>query len=51
MNIDYSVYEGIEVTGRAETVLLRGQVVVTDGEYVGRAGDGRYVPRGPNTLL
>jgi dihydropyrimidinase len=50
MNIDYSVYEGIEVTGRTETVLLRGEVVVEDGEHVGRPGDGRYLARGPNTL-
>jgi dihydropyrimidinase len=51
MRIDQSVYEGIDVTGRTETVLLRGQVVVEDGEHVGDAGDGRYLARGPSTLL
>jgi dihydropyrimidinase len=50
MHIDYSVYEGTLVTGRTETVLLRGEVVVEDGRHVGRPGDGRYLPRGPNTL-
>jgi dihydropyrimidinase len=50
MNVDYSVYEGIAVTGRTETVLLRGEVVVDGGRHVGRPGDGRYLPRGTNTL-
>lgn len=50
MNVDFSVFEGLEVTGRAETVLLRGEVVVEDGRHVGSPGDGRFLPRGPNTL-
>ena len=50
MNIDFSVFEGMEVTGRTETVLLRGRVVVDRGEHVGHAGDGQYLPRGPNSL-
>jgi dihydropyrimidinase len=48
MRVDYSVFEGLELTGRVETVLLRGQVVVDDGEHVGAPGDGRYLRRGPN---
>ncbi|HSK22139.1 MAG TPA: dihydropyrimidinase [Egicoccus sp.] len=49
MNVDYSVYEGMEVTGRTETVLLRGQVVVERGEVVGGAG-GRFLTRGSSSL-
>jgi len=45
MRTDYSVYEGVEVTGKVETVLLRGQVVVADDRYLGGPGDGRFVPR------
>jgi dihydropyrimidinase len=45
MNVDYSAYEGRTVTGRVRTVLSRGEVVVDDGSYTGRAGHGRYVPR------
>ncbi|MCY9787569.1 dihydropyrimidinase [Nocardiopsis sp. EMB25] len=45
MNVDYSAYEGRRVTGRARTVLSRGRVVVDDGNYLGQAGHGRYVPR------
>jgi len=50
MNIDFSVFEGMEVTGRTETVLLRGRMVVDHGDHVGRPGDGQYLPRGPNSL-
>ena len=47
MNVDYSAYEGFRVRGFTETVLSRGKVVVDRGEYVGRAGDGAFVRRGP----
>ncbi len=47
---DYSCFEGLEVTGRVDTVLLRGQVVVADGRHVGRPGDGRELRRGPGTM-
>ena len=46
MAVDYSCYEQMEITGAVETVLLRGTVVLEDGRYRGRPGDGRFVPRG-----
>ncbi len=46
MNVDYSVYEGRELPGTVDTVLLRGNVVVRDHRFVGRAGMGEFVPRG-----
>jgi len=46
MNVDYSAYEGRELTGRARTVLSRGTVVVDRGAYLGRPGHGVYLPRG-----
>jgi dihydropyrimidinase len=45
MNVDYSPYEGTTVTGRAETVLSRGKVIVDKGEYRGSAGHGRFQQR------
>ncbi|MGW8747281.1 dihydropyrimidinase [Streptomyces sp. NPDC055794] len=45
MNVDYSAYEGRRVTGRVETVLSRGELVVTEREYTGHKGHGAYVPR------
>ncbi|MEV5703849.1 dihydropyrimidinase [Actinoallomurus sp. NPDC052274] len=45
MNVDYSAYEGRTVTGRVQTVLSRGEVVIDDRSYTGRAGHGRFVAR------
>ena len=42
---DYNLYEGTEVVGDVETVLLRGQVIVDGGEVVGKPGVGRFVKR------
>jgi dihydropyrimidinase len=46
MNVDYSAYEGMGVTGRAETVLSRGRVIVSDGSYQGSPRHGKFLPRG-----
>ncbi len=45
LKVDYSAFEGMEATGEPVSVLLRGQFVVRDGEFVGQAGCGQYVPR------
>ncbi|WP_441247723.1 dihydropyrimidinase [Kitasatospora sp. McL0602] len=45
MNVDYSAYEGRQLTGKARTVLSRGTVVVDAGQYLGRPGHGRFQPR------
>jgi dihydropyrimidinase len=45
MNIDYSAYEGIEVTGKVETVLSRGRVLIEAGQYHGTSGHGRFLER------
>src|ERR671935_738049 len=42
---DYNLYEGTEVTGSAETVLLRGHVLVEHDELVAKPGIGQYVAR------
>jgi dihydropyrimidinase len=42
---DYNLYEGTEVTGAPEVVLLRGKVIVENGEFAGRPGDGQFVKR------
>src|SRR5947209_6884024 len=43
--VDYTPYEGMQVQGIPETVLLRGSVMVRDGEYVGGKGGGQYLHR------
>ncbi len=47
MDVDYSVYEGREVTGKAEIVLSRGKVIVDGDEWLGAAGDGKFLKRAP----
>jgi dihydropyrimidinase len=42
---DYNLYEGTEVTGDVDTVLIRGTVVVDDGELGVEPGFGQFVPR------
>ncbi len=46
MRVDYSAYEGWRVLGVTETVLSRGNVIVENGEFKGKAGDGRFLKRG-----
>jgi dihydropyrimidinase len=45
-NCDYTPYEGMRVRGWARTVLVRGQVIIAEGEFKGKAGAGKYLPRG-----
>jgi len=45
MNVDYSAYEGMEITGKVETVLSRGRIVVDAGAFHGSAGHGRFLER------
>ena len=51
MAVDYSAYEGFEITGGVDTVVARGRVVVSGGRYTGARGDGRFVARGLNQYL
>jgi len=45
MNVDYSAYEGWELHGKIKTVLLRGKVVIRDGECQAEKGYGQFVKR------
>ncbi len=42
---DFSLYEGRQLTGWPALTMLRGQVVMEDGEVTGKPGAGRFVPR------
>ena len=46
MNVDYSAYEGKKIRGVVETVLSRGNVVIDNGNFAGKAGQGRFLKRG-----
>ena len=45
MNCDYSAYEGKEVTGKVETVLLRGQIAIENNECMVDQGFGKFIKR------
>src|SRR5579875_452326 len=45
MNVDYSAYEGMEVTGRTDVVMSRGRILIEGGEYHGEPGHGRFLKR------
>ncbi|MFG0315938.1 MAG: amidohydrolase family protein, partial [Planctomycetota bacterium JB042] len=49
MNVDYNPYEGRRVKGKVVTVLSRGEVIVEDGSFVGKAGRGEFLKRAPRT--
>lgn len=51
MNADYSSYEGWEVTGKTETVLLRGQIAIDDGKCHLKPGSGQFVKRGKTSYI
>ncbi|MFI6072413.1 dihydropyrimidinase [Actinoplanes sp. NPDC051343] len=51
MNMDYSAWEGWEIAGKVDTVISRGEVISTGGTYTGRAGRGKYLPRGLSDYL
>jgi dihydropyrimidinase len=45
MNVDYSGYEGWEVTGKVKTVLLRGEVAIDNNECLIDKGFGKFIKR------
>jgi len=50
-NVDYSVYQGRQVTGWPVVTIRRGEVVFRDDEVVGKPGSGQVVRRGPTQML
>jgi dihydropyrimidinase len=44
-NVNYSLYEGTEVQGAPEVVLVRGQVIVEGDELVAQPGAGQFLKR------
>src|SRR5213593_574927 len=51
MNVDYSAYEGKTIKGVVETVLSRGSVVIDNGEFKGKPGQGQFLNRGECVAL
>lgn len=45
MNVDYSGYEGWELTGKVKTVLLRGKIAIDDNVCLLNKGYGKFIRR------
>jgi dihydropyrimidinase len=45
MNVDYSAYEGWEVTGKVKAVLLRGRVAIDNNQCFVEKGYGKFIKR------
>jgi len=44
-HVDYTPYAGMVVKGWPKTVLLRGNILVRDGKFLGSKGSGQYIRR------
>ncbi len=51
MSVDYSAYEGMQIKGKVEAVLSRGELLLENGRFTGRAGHGAFLKRGLNQLI
>jgi len=52
MNVDYSGYEGWELTGKVKSVLLRGTVAIDNNKCLVDKGYGQFIKRkGPNSKV
>lgn len=48
---DYNLYEGWELTGYPEKVILRGRIIVDGQEWLGRPGGGTFLKRGAGEFI
>jgi dihydropyrimidinase len=51
MDVDYSAYEGWEVKGKVDTVISKGEVIISGDQYHGSPGDGEYLVRGTSQYV
>jgi dihydropyrimidinase len=51
MNVDYSGYEGWEVTGKVKIVLLRGEIAIDDNKCLIHKGYGQFIKRDKVTQI
>ena len=49
--IDYTPYDGLEVTGWPVATLRRGEVVMRDGKVQAAPGSGQFLARGPYDMI
>jgi len=42
--MDWTIYEGLKIKGCPVMTMLRGKVIVKDGEFLGEKGGGKFIP-------
>ncbi|WP_438447600.1 dihydropyrimidinase [Gorillibacterium sp. sgz5001074] len=45
MNVDYNAFEGLQITGEPVSVLVRGDFIIRNKQFVGTPGYGQYLRR------
>ena len=50
-SVDYCGYEGKEVNGEIQLVIQRGEVLYTNGSFVGKKGNGKFIKRHKSSLI
>lgn len=45
-DVDFTLFAGHQVQGKVKKVMLRGELLVSDNQWVGKTGQGRFIPRG-----
>lgn len=45
MAVDYNPFEGMKITGEPISVLSRGNFIIKDKQFVGEAGQGKFIKR------
>ncbi len=43
MRVDYSMFEGFRVKGNVSNVMSRGEMIVENGQFLGKIGRGQYL--------
>lgn len=44
-NVDYTLYEGMELQGKICTTISHGNIIAENGEFLGKKGDGKFLVR------
>ena len=51
MDVDYSIFEGLEIQGASDIVMSRGKVIVDGDQWLGTPGDGKFIKRERSAYL
>ncbi|HEC95436.1 MAG TPA: dihydropyrimidinase, partial [Euryarchaeota archaeon] len=50
-NVDYTPFEGFKVKGYPVKTIVNGKIVIDDGNFIGKPGEGKFIKRKPFKIL